>query len=315
MTDDLECPPSKADVRARSIGGNAAVVAAAAGLVTMVLIACTAAGRTQVPSAVAVIVSPIPTPAASAQPPTPSPNELAGLKVHSVSELLELRSAGRIGDEPVALRGFWTDRGLPRTCVPAEKPPGELQIRCYDGEWGITERDEPIGTWTVDFRFLPPDGPALTPFVDEALAQRLFTLPFINGQHYPPVPIVVVGHFDDPRADDCQPDARQLCRDRLVIDEIVEFDPQAVPTPAVTPSPTPFPFDDPPPAPFTAAKCAGDVPYSFVGWGRLSDYGLDIGGDEVVYLVVTREQQQGAGRKICWANEWDQGSYAGTTIP
>lgn len=282
----------------------------------MVLMACTAAGGTQEPSAIAVNVSPIPTPATSAQPPTPSPDRLAGLKVYTVSELLELRASGRIGDEPVALRGFWTNRDLLHTCVPPQTPPGELQIRCHDGEWGITERDEPIGTLTVDSRFLPPDGPALTPFVDDALARRLFTLPFINGQHYPPVPIVVVGHFDDPRADDCEPDARQLCRDRLVVDEIVEFDPQAVPTPGVTPSPTPFPFDDPPSAPFAAAKCAGDVPYSFVGWGRLSDYGLDIGGDKVVYLVVTREpQQQRAGRKICWAHEWDQGSYAATTIP
>ncbi len=268
------------------------------------------------PSAVAVNVSPMPTPAASAQPPAPSPDRLAGLKVYTVGELLELRASGRIGDERVALRGFWTNRDLAHSCVPPQTPPGELQIRCHDGEWGITERDEPIGTLTVDSRFLPPDGPALTPFVDEALAQRLFTLPFINGQHYPPVPIVIVGHFDDPRADDCEPDARQLCRDRLVVDEIVEFDPQAVPTPGVTPSPTPFPFDDPPPAPFAAAKCAGDVPYSFVGWGRLPDYGLDIGGDEVVYLVVIGEpQQQSGGWKVCWAHEWDHGSYSAVSSP
>jgi hypothetical protein len=282
----------------------------------MVLMACIAVGESPEPSAVAVDISPIPTPPATAEPPTPSPDRLAGLQVYAVGELLELRSDGQIGGEPVGLRGFWSDRSVMHSCSAPESPPGELQIRCHDGEWGITERDEPIGTLTVDSRFLPPDGPALTPFVDEALAQRLFTLPFINGQHYPPVPIVVVGHFDDPRADDCQPDARQLCRDRLVVDEIVEFDPQAVPTPRVTPSPSPFPFDDPPPAPFAAAKCAGDVPYSFVGWGRLSDYGLEIGGDEVVYLVVTGEpQQQSGGWKVCWAHEWEHGSFAAVSRP
>ena len=118
-----------------------------------------------------------------------------------------------------------------RAC-PRLPPPGELQIRCHDGEFGITEREEPIGTLTEEGRATClHDGPALTPYVEEALAQRLFTLPFVNGQFYDPVPIVVVGHFDDPRADDCQAEFRQLCRDRLVLDEIVEFHPEAVPDP------------------------------------------------------------------------------------
>ena len=78
---------------------------------------------TQEPSAVAVNVSPIPTPAASVQPPTPSPDRLAGLKVYTVGELLELRASGRVGDEPVALRGFWTDRGLAALLCTARNAP------------------------------------------------------------------------------------------------------------------------------------------------------------------------------------------------
>jgi hypothetical protein len=317
----LDHPSVRARIRLSRASVAAAIVIVGIGIVAMASMG--GMGRSVDPSAGIASPSITALPSTTSLPspspaPSDTPNALAGLTVHSVSELLELRSGGHIGGEPVALRGFWSDRGFGHSCVPPDSQPGELQIRCHDGEFGITERDEPIGTLTVDGRFVPHEGPALTPYVEEALAQRLFTLPYVNGQYFHPVPIVVVGHFDDPRADLCQPEARERCRDRFVIDQVVEFDPHAVPTPGVTPSPSPFPFDDPPPAPFTAKECLGDVPYSFVGWGRLSDYDLDIGTDDVLYLMVTRGQEELSGhmaRWICYAHEWERGIISFATIP
>lgn len=313
---------------ARPAAATAAAVAVLAiGIVALLsigsLVGLTASDASQpvAPPSVGALASSTAAPASpTGPPPSPSPDPLSGLTIHTVSEILDLLARDEVGNQSVAVRGFWTDRSIGHSCTAPTSPPGELQIRCHDGEFGITERNEPIGTLTVDSRFLPPEGPALTPFVDEALAEPLFTLPYIHGQPYPPVPIVVIGHFDDPRTADCQPEARQLCRDRLVIDQIVEFEPQAIPTPGISPSPSPFPFDDPPAARFSRADCAGDVPYTFVGWGYLADYGVDIAKDQVVFLMVTRDKVKlhGSGkaaRFVCFAYEWETGSFAAISIP
>ena len=168
-------------------------------------------------------------------------NEVDGLPVMTVSEALAAHEASGLPDGRVAMHGYWTAYQVMHTCVPPPpgEQPGELELRCNDGEFGITERNEPI--WVVDIRrgqvTYTARGPHLTPWIPNDLPriEELFTLPFINGQWYPPVPIVVVGHFDDERAMDCRLEAQQLCRDRLVIDRIMEFEPGAVPTPGVTP--------------------------------------------------------------------------------
>jgi hypothetical protein len=258
------------------------------------------------------VLTPPPLPSELRVPPIDYPGSL------SVGEFIERRDAGELASDSITVRGYWSDRSFGHSCTVPDSPPGDLEIRCHDGEFGITEQDEPIGTLTVDYRFIPAQGPAITPFVEDSLARRLVSLPFVHGQWYPPVPVVVRGHVNDPRAAECRPIARELCRDRLVIDEIIVFEPEAVPTPGITPSPSPFPFDDPPPAPFTKEDCAGDVPYSFVGWGRLRDIGLDIADpDEVVYMMVTagRAAMGGPGgrqgRWVCFAHEWQRGGMTG----
>ena len=293
---------------ARGGGGRGAVTAVIVGIGLVALASMAGLGGSPEPSD--GLVSP---PSTTLPSPTGPPPPSAGLTIHSVSELLDLRSDGRIGGERVALRGFWSDRRQDYylSCIDPDSHPGELEVPCRDGTFGITERDEPIGTMNVTVygeTLERTNGPALTPFVEEAL-ERLFDLPNINGQPYPPVPIVVVGHFDDPRAADCRPEFRQRCRDRLVLDEIVEFRPEAVPTPGITPSPTPFPFADPPLAPFTKADCFGDIPYSFIGWAPVSDYEIDNGSDDVVFIMVTRDAVRFLGsvaRRLCYAREGDQ---------
>jgi hypothetical protein len=255
---------------------------------------------------------------------SPSPDPLEGLHVFEIGELKEAMAGPDRPTGPIALRGYWTNRAFGHSCAAPNAQPGELELYCGDGEYGITELNEPIGTLTVDSRFLPPTGPALTPWVSEDLAPPLFQLPYINNQAYPPVPIVAIGHIDDPRASECREQARQVCLDRFVIDQIVSFDPTSVPAPTPSPTPSPFPYEDPPPAPFAVKDCDGDKEYDFVGWTTMGELGIDLGDpNEVLYVVITKhviqvgdwiDDPEGSGRRfrtmaqrVCYAHEWDQG--------
>src|SRR5580765_7624874 len=108
------------------------------------------------------------------------------------------------------------------SCAAPDQATGELELYCNDRMFGISELDEPIVVISKHGFATEGSGPWLTPYLtgDVAGAADLFNLPTINGQRFPPVPIVVVGHFNDPRAVKCRPIARKLCRDRLVVDRI-----------------------------------------------------------------------------------------------
>jgi len=263
-------------------------------------------------------VEPTPTPT-SAQP------AIDGVPIMSVAELLAGRAAGSASGGPYALRGYWSVRTFPHACGNPGPPgqPGELEIACSDGEWGITDASEAIlEVEQHDFRGATQTvarSAHLTPwFASTEVRTSLFAMP---DQHWTPVPIVVIGHFDDPKADLCRQEARQLCLDRFVIDQVVDFDPAAVPSPTPSPSPTPFPTNDPPPAPLTEAQCFAGVEKSFVGWSRLGDLGIRLkdGWDpnEYVYTLVTanvvpigdptvqgedtwHSDDRYAGRKVRW---------------
>ena len=237
--------------------------------------------------------APTPSPSPSPGVPSPSPSAQAfpatvdGLPVLTVGEVLAARAAGGLRNQAVAVGGYWSDRSSGHSC-PAQQT-GDLEIYCHDGEYGITERDEPITVIDDNGHITRASVRHLTPWVPKAPSASLFNLPWTNGQPYPPVPIVVVGHFDDPRAAECRPQARQLCRDRLVIDRIALFDPSSVPAPTPTPIPTPFPIADPPPALFTTGRCYKGEPTSFIGWTTTAE--LNIQGDlpGYVYAMVTRD--------------------------
>jgi hypothetical protein len=218
---------------------------------------------------------------------------------------------------------------------------GDLELYCTDGEWGITEQDEEIQHLDIkhqanqtSFSSTPATGPHLTPWVpNDADAKRLAGLPFVNGQFWPPVPIVVVGHFDDPKASECAAEVRQKCLDRFVIDRIVSFEPDSVPSPAPTPSPTPFPIADPPPALFSDDQCYDGVAKSFSGWKLFSDLDIQVDGPGYVYAMVTRDvipigdwfdtgrfpghETRWWGRGVCYAlddTSMEFGSVTGTTF-
>ncbi len=241
-------------------------------------------------------------------------------RVYTVSELLDARATGKLGPGSVLVGGFWSERFLAHSCAVPADPPGELEVACHDGEWGITERAEPIATLTSDQRLVPAAGPHLTPWLSNELAAKLLTPP--DGT---PASVTVRGHFDDPRAKACRPAAVKDCRDRLVVDEIVSFDAATAAQPMATPLPTAF---VPGPAAFGAADCAGSKPYSIQGWVRSAVLGIDYALPEDVYAMVTQdavplgnwvEDSSGKyrwwGRMICFARPGEAGVVEFSHVP
>ena len=190
---------------ARLVGRGALVLALAAAAV-LVLAGCTTA----------------PGPS-----PSPTARTVDGLRVLTVSEVLAGRAAGVITKEQIVLGGYWSGEEYagPLLCGTPESTPGDLEEYCSLLAFGITERDE---------QYLGATGPSLHPYIDSGLARApdLWDLPTIDGQLYPPVPIVVIGHFDDLRAALCEPTFRQHCRDTLVVERVVDFDAPSVPMPS-----------------------------------------------------------------------------------
>jgi hypothetical protein len=173
------------------------------------------------------------------------PTSVDGLRVMTVSEVLSARASGELRNQPVAVGGYWSDDLIGHSCAAAERQ--ALQPGCHDNEYGITEMNEPmlrLGRFAgIMYRV---QGPSITPY----LPQDLVGLDGLyrqgpDGDHFPPIPIVVVGHFDDPLAQLCRPDLRQGCLDRLVVDRIAYLNPgaahwdEAIPTlePTVLPAP------------------------------------------------------------------------------
>jgi hypothetical protein len=136
----------------------------------------------------------------------------------SVSQFLAARDARTIGDARVPLEGFWTNRSVAHSCAPPLANPGELEIYCHDGEYGITELAEPILVMDADFVVTEARGPRLTPWFEDRLWREVDTP--IDA---PPMPIRVVGHVNDDRALACQPAAADLCSNRFVIDDVLEL--------------------------------------------------------------------------------------------
>jgi hypothetical protein len=290
------------------------------------------------PTAPAIAADGTAGPSATPAPGHSFPAEVDGRHVLTVSELQAERASGLLEDGSIALAGYWSYGAGAHSCAPPRTgQPGDLELYCHDGEYGITELNEQVLVIPTN-PDAPPvraEGPMLTPWLpNEDWVYPLVALPPVNGQPFPPVPIVVLGHLDDPRAADCRPEAQELCRDRLVIDRIVDFRPEDVPTPA---PPSPFPFASSPPARFPTGRCqlldgGAAEGYSFVGWLDGAELDLETWGDfagETLYVAIAAEpvwvrQEQNErgtyvlmGRKACFAHETYGGmeidALAGTT--
>ena len=282
---------------------------------------------------VAALGGATPTPTSSTEPATkaatasPSPAPSSSIASMSVSEALDAHAAATLPDGEATIRGFWTNGSIRHSCVPPLEQPGDLEIYCYDGEFGITERDEPIMTigdnGAVTY---VATGPHLTPYLStDTLGTELMAGLSGDRRRYPPIPIVFEGHFGDPRAADCRPEARQLCLDRFVVDRILLFDLASVSQPTPTPTATPFPSPWPPGL-FEATECAGDMPYSFVGWTTFEELGFDRSSGHI-WVAISRDPVDRSGewiedvpgllryrlfaRVICYRAEWDSSGGIG----
>lgn len=249
---------------------------------------------------------------------------------YTVSALLAARTAGEIDATPVLVRGYWSALLVPLSCAAPSDEPGPLELYCRDGLWGLTEDPEPM-LRLVDGDSVVAKGPRITPFVPSRFEATLFGHAADPETALEVIPAILKGHFDDPAADECRPEAESACRDRFVLDDVPSFDLKSGFLPAPTPTPTPFPFDSPPEPLFDVYDCAGDVPYSLVGWTRSSALGLKEPLPEVVYAAVTRDvvligdwflDPAGSGqrfrtwaRSVCYAKDGASQSATVTWVP
>jgi hypothetical protein len=148
-----------------------------------------------------------------------------GLPVLTVAEAIAGAANGTLGSDPVAIGGWWSNSPARHSCPPPNAAVGELELYCSDGDYGITERNEPIELATKDRTVPAAQGGWLTPYLDRRVPgiQDLFRIPAQLNQGSNPIPILVIGHFGDARAARCRPEAIDLCRRRLVLDRIVRF--------------------------------------------------------------------------------------------
>jgi hypothetical protein len=266
--------------------------------------------------------------------PLPSPSVGPIVATMSVGDFVAAAKAGTLPDGQIELHGYWSFREVGHSCAAPNEPVGDLEYYCHDGEFGITERNEPVLTWlpggvTGGGRAVRAAGPAMTPFIPD----RLFATLLYNGPQLPyggydqttglwplPVPITVVGHVHDARAVDCRPSARQLCRDRFVVDVIVDYDPASVPPPSPSPKPTPFPSPAPA-ALFGKEACYDGVPEAFAGWAPLNTLNIGDARTTDVFARVTRDaiplsgtrpdparnghSYRVWGRGVCWSDRPD----------
>ena len=217
----------------------------------------------------------------------------------TVAQALAAQAVGSAADQ-MTISGYWSSVLTPRSCAPLSETPAPLEMYCQDGTSGITDVAEFVLTRDVSGRTTPATGTFLTPFVPEALATRyrLYDVdPSIGSLG--PFPITVRGHFNDDRASDCRPSARQLCADRLVVDEVISLDTAwdgEIAAPATRDG-------NPVGKLFERSSCAGDVPYTFEGWSTTTELKMRFQRDGQVYGMVTRDIVLVGG------DEWNDDPY------
>jgi hypothetical protein len=142
---------------------------------------------------------------------------VAGLPVLTVSQALALRDAPFRGDRAFALSGLWSDGMVGHFCALVDRPLDGTD-HCRQGEYGFTERNErameiaPHGEVVATAQ-----GPYLQPWIISHPAGGVLYGPGMVGQNVPPVPVVVIGRFDDPQASICPAETLDECRRAFVV--------------------------------------------------------------------------------------------------
>lgn len=153
-------------------------------------------------------------PEASAPTSASFPAEAGGLPVLTVRAAMDVRAADDRRD--IAVAG-WFQQPFPMSC-PAPAPPSEpfLEGNCsVHFTWLMADPETIVRVRADGAEGSRPVGPAINPIFDGPDTDWARPLP-PSGDAIP-TPVVLIGHFDDPRAAGCQPEARRACRDLLVV--------------------------------------------------------------------------------------------------
>lgn len=140
-----------------------------------------------------------------------------GLPVVTVSDALRARDAWWTGDSAIAVAGFWSDGMVGHSCALMAGPEGGIDP-CRAGEYGFTERNEPAMVITPDGEVASQaEGPLLQPWlIGQAPGSILYGQGMV-GFDRPPVPVVVIGRYNDPQARTCPPETQDDCRRGFVV--------------------------------------------------------------------------------------------------
>jgi hypothetical protein len=141
------------------------------------------------------------------------PADVDGVPVWSVEETLARRDAGELTGIEVAIGGWYAESGTPfiHSCGLAFLHRGFLERWCYQAQEVLADIPQEIGQLST------PIGTALGP---------RFSPYWVGGQGsfgQTPQRMVLVGHFEDPLANDCATVGVAACRNLFVADRIAIF--------------------------------------------------------------------------------------------
>jgi hypothetical protein len=141
------------------------------------------------------------------------PVEAGGLKTISVRDALLIQA----GDDSsnIAVAGWFQQTfvlSCPFTLVP---PVPVIEGPCALTGWLMAGPESIVHVTGNGMDTNGPHGPALQTAFDGPGIRWANPLPKVGDSA--PTPVVLVGHFNDPRAPRCQPENRQECADRFVV--------------------------------------------------------------------------------------------------
>jgi hypothetical protein len=180
-------------------------------------------------TAAAVLDVPMPDPSDDPDP-IGDPTSILGLSIIDVPEAIQVRDAGE-DDAALAVRGWVSPVGL-ASCPSPLGLETLLQTSCPEPirltanpESAVTVTRNSVGT--VTFQNTPPTGPAVDLVLDQVDTSWIPPLP--DGGPAPVADVILLGHFDDDRAEYCPAEAAQACRDRFVVDRVAWADGREIP--------------------------------------------------------------------------------------
>jgi hypothetical protein len=149
------------------------------------------------------------------------PTSANQVPVIGVGEAIDIQARDDDGD--IAVSG-WFQQSMP---VPCPAPLGPV-VPLLDGDcsldmaWLMAEPERLVHVEPNSMGVDSPTGAAIHPVFDGPGIAWARPLPQTGTST--PTPVVFIGHFDDSRAEGCQPEHLQLCRDRFVVSVVAWAD-------------------------------------------------------------------------------------------